>query len=205
MITKILKINPQKPEPAKIGLAARIIKKGGLVVFPTETVYGLGCNALDKKAVTKIFQVKKRDQGKPLPILIGQKKDLILLVKTIPPLAQKLMKRYWPGPLTLVFHKSKLISALVTGGEKKVAVRLPDSRLVRALVRRAGVPLIGTSANLSGQGSISSVEKVIKQFRNKVDLIIDSGELKKSKVSTVVDVTGKELLVLRRGKVVFGN
>jgi L-threonylcarbamoyladenylate synthase len=198
-LTQILKINHQNPESDKIKEAVRIIKKGGLVVFPTETVYGLGCNALNKKAVARIFEVKKRDLGKPLLILIGQKGELKKYVKTITPLAKKLIKKYWPGPVTLVFQKSKIIPPAVVAGKDKVAIRLSSNKITQALIRESGLPLIGTSANLSGQNNINSPEEVIKQFRNKVDLIIDGGRTRQGKASTVVDVTGEKPVILRQG------
>lgn len=198
--TQILKINPRKPEPDKIKEAARIIKKGGLVVFPTETVYGLGCNALNKKAVTKIFKVKKRDRGKPLLILIGQKSDLKKYVKTITPVARKLIKQCWPGPLTLIFEKSRIIPSVVTAGSGKVAIRLSPNKIVRALIKQSGAPLIGTSANLSGHENIINPEMVIRQFDNKVDMIIDGGRTGRGRASTVVDATGEKLVILRQGR-----
>jgi L-threonylcarbamoyladenylate synthase len=201
MLTRIIKINPQRPEKDKINEAVKIIKRGGLAVFPTETVYGLGSSALNKKAVAQIFKLKKRERGKPLLILIGEKKDLKKFVKNISPLARKLIRKYWPGPLTLVFLKSKIIPSIVTGGGKKLAIRLSGSKIARELARKSGLPLIGTSANLAGKSDITSPQKVMRQFKNKVDLIIDGGVTSLCLPSTVVDVTGKVPIVLREGAI----
>jgi len=201
MKTKILKINPRRPERDKINEAVKIIKKGGLIIFPTETVYGLGCNALNKRAVARVFKIKKREQGKPLLILIGQKKNLKKFVKNIPPLARKLIKKYWPGPLTLVFWKSKKIPSIVTGGSEKIAIRLSSSKIVQELTKELALPLVGTSANLSGKGNIRLPKGIIRQFKNKVDLIIDGGRTPLSLASTVIDVTGKVPVILREGPI----
>lgn len=204
METKIVKINSKRPEPGKIKEATKVIRKGGLIVFPTETVYGLGCDALNERAVAKVFQVKKRDRGKPLLILIGAKKDLNRYARNISPAAKKLIKKYWPGPLTLIFRKTKKIP-LIVSGRGKIAVRLSGSRLARELVKKSGRPIIGTSANLSGKKNITSVQGARRQFQGKVDLIIDGGKLRSSRTSTIIDCSGAKPEIVRQGALLVNS
>jgi len=141
MKTKILKINPQKIDLAKIKIAAEEIKKGNLVAFPTETVYGLGADALNEKAVEKIFQAKGRPFNDPLIAHIADIKELYILSKQIPSVALKLAKIFWPGPLTLVLKKSELVSDIITAGLDTVAIRMPADNIALSLIREAQTPI----------------------------------------------------------------
>ncbi|MBU1160396.1 threonylcarbamoyl-AMP synthase, partial [Patescibacteria group bacterium] len=151
MKTKIIKINPNKPEISKIKTAAKILKQGGLVAFPTDTVYGLGADAFNVHAVKKIFQVKKRLTNKPLIILIANKKTVYKLAKNVSINAKKLINKFWPGPLTIVFKKSQIVPEIITGNLDTVGIRMPDNKIALNLIKEAKTPIVATSANISGK------------------------------------------------------
>ncbi len=199
METKIIKINPKKPEISKIKEAAKILKRGGLVAFPTETVYGLGANALDEKAVKKIFKVKKRPFNDPLIVHIADKKDIYQLAKEVPPEAGKLINKFWPGPLTLVLKKTKIVPKITTAGLKTIAIRMPDNKIALSLIKETGFPIAAPSANLFGRPSPTKAEHVKEDLFNKIDLIIDGGKTKIGLESTVLDLTTKPPTLLRPG------
>lgn len=199
MKTKILKIHQKKPEKRIIEETVRIIKKGGIVAFPTETVYGLGTSIFNKKGIAKIYRIRKRPLSKALLILIARKKDLKKYVKKIPPLAKKLVKKFWPGPLTLIFFKRGNIPNFVTAGKKTVAIRIPENKFLIKLIKKLNQPIVAPSANLAGEKSPIVVDQVIKNFFGKIDLILDGGKTKYQKESTILDLTQKKVMVLRKG------
>ncbi len=201
MKTKIIKINPNNPESAKIKIAADIIKKGGLVVFPTETVYGLGANGLNKKAIKKIFTAKGRPQDNPLIIHIAEIKQLDSLVLEIPLKAKRLISRYWPGPLTLILKKSRLVSGLVTSGLDTVAVRMPKNKIAIELIKKSKCPIVAPSANISGRPSPTKASHAIDDLFGKVGAIIEGGKTSIGIESTVLDLSGKEPVILRPGMI----
>ena|SRR3989344_5755 len=200
--SKLLKINPVKPEKKKILKAAQTLKRGGLVIFPTETVYGLGANALNTKAVRKVFKVKNRPINKPLILLIARKSDLKKLVQTIPGGARKVIKAFWPGPLTLIFRAKSNIPKEVTAGGETVAIRLSSNHVVKALIKAAGVPLTAPSANISGNKAQSFVSPAIMAFkkRSEIDLILDAGKTQGG-ISTILDLTKNPPVILREGNI----
>ncbi len=194
--------------------AAEIIKKGGLVAFPTETVYGLGANALDKKAVRKIFEVKGRPLDNPVIVHIADIGDLKKLAKTIPKEAEILVdphfkkfglgsKKFWPGPLTLVLFKKKVVPIEVTAGGNTVAIRMPKNKIALRLIKAAGVPIAAPSANLAGRPSPTTAKHVFEDLGNKIDLILDGGRTKIGLESTVLDLTVKPPQILRPGGISF--
>lgn len=199
--TKIIKINSKNPEIKKIREAALIIKNGGTVAFPTETVYGLGANALDTKAVKKIFKAKKRPADNPLIVHINRYDDLRVLTNKIPPVTKKITRKYWPGPLTILVKKSKNVPDITTGGQKTVAVRIPSNKIARLLIRESGVPIAAPSANLFGKPSPTSAKHVIEDLNGRVDAIIDGGTTDIGLESTVLDITKKTPILLRPGKI----
>jgi L-threonylcarbamoyladenylate synthase len=199
--TEILKINRHKPEIEKIRYAADIIKKGGLVVFPTETVYGLGANAFDEDAVKKVFKVKGRPADNPLIVHIADINQIKSLTEDIPLKAMKLIKRFWPGPLTLILKKSKNVSDIVTAGSDSVAIRMPDNTIALFLIQECGLPLVAPSANKSGRPSPTKIKDVIEDMEGLVDLIIDGGTTRIGIESTVVDMTADIPTILRPGAV----
>ena len=199
MKTKIIKINPKKPEISKIKEAAEIIKKGGLVAFPTETVYGLGANTFNQKAVKKIFQVKKRPFTDPIIVHIANKKDIYKLAKKIPKRVKKLIDKFWPGPLTLVLKKRKIVPKIVTGGLETVAIRMPKNKIALSLIKESKVPIAAPSANLFGRPSPTTAQHVKEDLLNKIELIIDGGPTKIGLESTVIDLTTRPVTLLRPG------
>jgi len=200
--TKDIQIpNLHKATGATILRGARLLAKGGLVAFPTETVYGLGANALDAKAVQKIFQAKGRPSDNPLIVHIATMKELEMVAQKIPAVALKLMKKFWPGPLTFVLPKKKSVPDVVTAGGKTVAVRMPDNKVALALIKAAKCPVAAPSANLAGKPSPTSAAHVLEDFGDNIDLIIDGGKTHHGLESTVIDVTGKKVEILRSGAV----
>ncbi|HXG13660.1 MAG TPA: L-threonylcarbamoyladenylate synthase [Candidatus Nitrosotenuis sp.] len=201
MRTRIVKVNPKKPHLPKIREAAKLIRRGKLVAFPTETVYGLGANALNSAAVKKIFEAKGRPADNPLIIHIYDKDDVLFLAKDVPKIAQKLRDMFWPGPLTIVLKKSEIVPKVVTGGLDAVAIRMPENKIAQLLIKEAGVPIAAPSANLAGSPSPTTAKHVFKDLAGKVDLIIDGGKTRIGIESTVIDITGKIPLLLRPGGV----
>ncbi|MFO8036742.1 MAG: L-threonylcarbamoyladenylate synthase [Anaerolineales bacterium] len=195
MKTKIL----HDKDPECIAYAQKVVREGGIVAFPTDTVYGIGVSAFDNRAIQKLYAVKKRAERKAIPILIAETSHLHNLISTPPPQAKRLMEHYWPGPLTLVLPaKTTLPPAL--SPEPTVGIRIPDSRFTRELLRATG-PLAATSANLSGKPSAQTPEDVITQFTDHIELIIDGGETPGERASTVVDCTSTSLRILRHGPI----
>lgn len=199
--TKIIKINPHNPEIEKIKEAAEIIKNGGTVAFPTETVYGLGANALADKAIEKIFLAKGRPQDNPLIIHISSIDQLNNLVESIPDRAYPLMDRFWPGPLTLIFNRTKIVPDRITGGLSTVAIRMPSHNIALELIKYSELPIAAPSANTSGKPSPTNSSHVIHDLLGKVDMIIDGGSTGIGLESTVLDISGEIPIILRPGGV----
>lgn len=203
MNTVILKIDPKNPDLEKIRFAANTIRNGGLVAFPTETVYGLGANALDEEAVQKIFIAKNRPADNPIIVHIADIDDLYMLTEEIPDDALELVSRFWPGPLTLLLKKSELVPDITTAGLDTVAVRMPNHPVALMLIKESNVPIAAPSANISGKPSPTTAEHVIKDLDGKIDVIIDGGEVTYGVESTVLDLTSKPPYILRPGPVTF--
>lgn len=178
---------------------AEYIKKGQLVAFPTETVYGLGANALDAGAVRRIFEAKGRPSDNPLIVHIGEIDDINELVAHIPSSARLLMDKYWPGPLTLVLKKSSSVPAEVTAGLDTVAIRMPSHPVANALIRESGVPIAAPSANKSGRPSPTLAKHVIEDLSGRIPFIIDGGECSVGLESTVLDMSRDTPIILRPG------
>lgn len=201
MDTKLIDIGEAESADRELAAAARIIKAGGLVAFPTETVYGLGANALDETAAGKIYEAKGRPSDNPLIAHIASFAELKPLVSVIPESGRKLAETFWPGPLTLVFSKSELVPYGTTGGLETVAVRLPGHPIARRLITLAGVPVAAPSANTSGRPSPTKAEHVWQDMNGRIDMIIDGGPVGIGMESTIVDVTGSIPVLLRPGAV----
>lgn len=184
-----------------IRLASSIIRTGGLVVFPTETVYGLGCDAVNPVAAAKIFEAKERPQFDPLIVHIADRSHLDAVVTSQPPLARKLMDAFWPGPLTIVLPKHSVIPDLVTAGLSTVAVRMPNHPLAQALIREAGTPIAAPSANPFGYVSPTTAQHVSDGLGKKVDLILDGGPCSVGVESTVVSIIDAQPELLRPGSI----
>jgi len=179
----------------------RIIQNGGMVVFPTRTLYGLGVDANNPSAIGRLFQVKGRDPEKPVSILIKSQEALASYTVTIPPAAIPLMNRFWPGRITLIFLANAGVSPLLTAGTGKIGIRIPDHPVAVKLVNALDHPLTGTSANYSGNPGVSRIEDLPRDFLNQMDMIIDAGPLSGGIGSTVIDATTDPPTVLREGTV----
>ncbi|MCR4440662.1 MAG: L-threonylcarbamoyladenylate synthase [Peptococcaceae bacterium] len=201
METVIWRINPENPDPTIIQEAARILKNGGLVAFPTETVYGLGANGLDPAAVRKIFRAKRRPSDNPLILHIANQQEVFYLAGVVPLKAQVLMEAFWPGPLTLVLPRSAFIPDEITAGLETVAVRMPGHPVALALIREAGLPVAAPSANLSGYPSPTRADHVWEDLAGRIDAVIDGGPTGLGLESTVLDVSGEVPVILRPGGV----
>ncbi len=193
---KILKVNSSKPEKEIIEKAVKILEIGGTVVYPTETLYGLGTNALDPTTVERVFEIKGRDLKKPSSVAfrdIGQAKKFLIFTPT----AEALAEKFLPGPLTIVLTVALEFHEFL-GGEK-VALRIPDNFVAQTLLNRIKFPITATSANLSGGKDSVTAKDAAEQIGDKVDLILDSGKCKYGKPSTVVDLTSGKLEIIREG------
>lgn len=179
--------------------AGAIIKNGGLVAFPTETVYGLGANALDTDAAKKIYEAKGRPSDNPLIAHIADKEQVYVLAKNISHKAEKLMEKFWPGPMTLVFEKQDIVPMGVTGGLNTVAVRMPDNEVALGLIKASGVPIAAPSANSSGRPSPTLAGHVLEDMDGRIDMIIDGGQVNIGIESTIVDMTSEPPMILRPG------
>ena len=183
----------------QVDRAIEILRDGGIVAFPTDTVYGLGGDVFNVRAVERIYSVKQRSRHLPLPVLLADSTQLADVVASVPETARYLMKHFWPGGLTLVLPKKDTLPDIITAGSSKVAVRIPNHGVPLALIRGLGAPIIGTSANISNKPSPVTAEEVDQQLGGEVDLIIDMGRCPGGLESTVVDVTGEIPVILRRG------
>jgi L-threonylcarbamoyladenylate synthase len=201
MKTRVFTIDAGKDIAAQVELAAAIITNGGLVAFPTETVYGLGANAYDAAAVAKIFEAKKRPADDPLIVHVSGVEMVAGLVApgAINTNAEALMKAFWPGPITLVFKKSPCVQSIVTSGLDTVAVRMPSHLVARALIDQAGVPIAAPSANLFERPSPTKASHVLVDLDGRIDAVIDGGDATIGVESTILDMTRERPVLLRPG------
>ncbi len=198
---RCLPVDPRAPDPEAIRAAAATLAAGGLVAFPTETVYGLGADALNAAAVDRIFEAKGRPADNPIIVHIADESALPDLVTVVPSTARVLMARCWPGPLTLVLPSAPAVPSVTRGGLPTVAVRMPSHPVALALIRAAGRPLAAPSANRSGRPSPTTAQHVMADVGDAVDLVLDAGPTPLGVESTVVDVTGETPVLLRPGGV----
>ena len=186
-------------DPATAPRAAEIIRRGGLVGIPTETVYGLGANGLDEQAVVRIFQAKGRPQDNPLILHVAQPEEMENFCHDIPPAAYALAEKFWPGPLTMVLPARDIVPRRTTAGLDTVAVRCPDSEITRQIIRLSGVPIAAPSANLSGKPSTTTAQHVLHDHDGNIDAIVDDGPCRVGVESTIVDLTEDRPRLLRPG------
>ena len=196
---KVRKVNSANPETGIIAEAARIIRNGGVVVFPTRSLYGLGADAFNARAVNRIFHIKQRPANKPILVLIEDRNELNRLAALVPPAATTIMERFWPGSVSIVLQAKEGLSSNLTAGTKIIGIRLPGHNIAYTLVKAVGSPITGTSANLSGSTGCFQVNDLDEKIVDSVDLILDAGSLRGGAGSTVVDVTGESPLILRQG------
>ena len=201
MDTKVVKIDKEQIDDGKLMEAAEILRAGGLVAFPTETVYGLGANALNEEAAKKIYAAKGRPSDNPLIAHISKPEELAPLVKEIPEAGRKLMEAYWPGPLTMIFPKSDIVPYGTTGGLDTVAIRMPSDPIANRMIALAGIPIAAPSANTSGRPSPTTAEHVYQDMNGKIEMILDGGAVGIGVESTIVDVSGPVPMLLRPGAI----
>ena len=197
----MIKINPEHPEPDRIDEAVAILKSGGVIALPTETFYGLGADARNEQAIEKIFGIKGRDFNNPILVVIGDRNHLESFAAEIPEAARKLMDRFWPGPLTIVFRAALSVSPKLTAGGAKIGIRLTSHPIAMAIAKRLGGPVTATSANRSGAPECSSAAEVLSQLQGRIDDVVDGGQTMGGKGSTLVDVTVYPPKVLREGMI----
>jgi L-threonylcarbamoyladenylate synthase len=201
MITKVVKIDENNIDMDAIRKAADILKKGGLVAFPTETVYGLGANGLDAEACRKIYEAKGRPSDNPLILHIGKIEQLSQIVAEVSEDAKKIIKKFWPGPITVIFKKKSIVPDSVSGHFGTVAVRFPSNIIARTLVWESGLPIAGPSANTSGKPSPTKAEHVLHDLNGKIEMIVDGGSCDFGLESTILDMSGEKAALLRPGAV----
>jgi L-threonylcarbamoyladenylate synthase len=201
--TLVLPVDPQNPSKQSIKTAAAFVKKGGLVSFPTETVYGLGADALNSEAVLDLFKAKKRPLDNPPIVHVSKTKDVQRLVVKIPPMAVRLMKELWPGPLTLIFKRSGIVPPVTVAGLDTIAIRMPKHNVALALIRESGCPIAAPSANLAGKPSPTSAKHVLDDLEGRIDAVLDAGPTQIGLESTVLDLTIDPPQILRPGGTSF--
>ncbi|MEK6683296.1 MAG: L-threonylcarbamoyladenylate synthase [Nitrospirota bacterium] len=204
---RVVKIDPLLPEPGKVQEAVRraiqIVRSGGVIAFPTETFYGLGADPFNAKAVERLFEIKGREPGKPILLVIDDMKRAEGIVKTISEDAGRLIRKFWPGPLTLLFESTSRVTSALTGGTGKIGIRIPSHPVALQLLQAAGQALTATSANRSGQPGAATANRVEKTIGPKLDLILDGGATPGGPGSTIVDATFHPPRLIREGKIPF--
>jgi L-threonylcarbamoyladenylate synthase len=196
-----MNVDPDSPSDRAMVLAAEVIQAGGVVVYPTETLYGMGVNAWNPKALARVRAIKHRDAASPILVLVHDETALLGLIDGIPEAARSLMFRFWPGPLTLVFHAAAHLPPELTSGRGSIGVRISSSPLCRRLTALCASPITSTSANISGNTSPRSVADIERELGPGVDLYLDGGTIAAGLPSTVLDLTGPRPVVLREGAV----
>ena len=200
-MTQVIRLDPDLPQQEAIDLAASIIRAGGLVALPTETVYGLGADAMNESAVQKLFEAKGRPADNPLIVHVCSRDMLDLVAGDISETAHQLIDRFWPGPLTLVLKRKPEVAPSVSAGLPTVAVRMPKNKIALGLIRSAGTPIAAPSANASGRPSPTTAAHVLEDLGGRIDLILDGGPTSIGIESTVLDVTIDPPMILRPGAI----
>ena len=185
----------------KLKEPASIIRDGGIVIFPTETVYGIGTNGFNEESIRKIYEIKKRDFSKPISLLVSNMEMVKMVAEDISDLEYALMEKFWPGPFTIILKKKKDVPDILTANGDTVGIRMPSGEIAKKIIEYAGVPIATPSANISGKPSGTNIGNIIKDFDGKVDCIIDSGESKLGVASTIVKVINNVPYILREGSI----
>lgn len=185
----------------KLNEPAQIIKNGGIVIFPTETVYGIGTNGLDRNAVKKLYDVKQRPLNKPISLLVSTINMIETVAKNITNLEYALIKNFFPGPLTIILNKKEIVPDTLTAGSDTVGIRMPANDIALKLIDYAGIPIATPSANISGRPSGINPEDILQDFNDKVDCFIDDGPSKIGLASTIVKVIDGQIHILRQGSI----
>lgn len=180
---------------------AKVIRNGGIVIFPTETVYGIGTNGFDEKSIKKIYELKRRDSNKPISLLVSNMEMVEMVAKDISDLEYKLMRKFWPGPFTIILKKKSIVPDILTSNGDTVGVRMPSGEIAKKLIEYAEVPIAAPSANISGKPSGIDINDIMKDFEGKVDCIIDNGTSELGVASTIVKVVDNVPYILREGTI----
>ena len=181
--------------------AVAVLNDGGIVAYPTETFYGLGVKFDKENSLKKLFELKKRQEEKPMPLIIGSRASLSMIAASVNEIAESLMDKFWPGPLTLILEAKKSLSPYLTADTGRIAVRIPGESAALYLVREAGFPITATSANPSGMPPAEDADTVIRYFGEKIDMVIDGGRTAGGLPSTIADVTEKKIKIVREGAI----
>lgn len=197
--TRVIRVDPARPDIGLIRVAADIVKRGGVVAFPTETVYGLGADALSPEAVTKIFKAKERPPDNPIIVHVSGKGEVERLATEVPQKALDLMEKFWPGPLTIVLKAAKVVPRVTTGGLDTVAIRMPSHKVALTLIAESRTPIAAPSANIAGKPSPTTAEHVIEDLAGRIDFVLDAGPTTVGVESTVIDMTKNPPVILRPG------
>lgn len=200
-MSRVMKIDVADPAERDIVEIAAVIKAGGVIVYPTETLYGIGANALSHDAVRRVVNAKQRPDDKPILVLVHEPESLDSMVEKVPDAAKILMKSFWPGPLTLVFPARAGMSEAVTKSAGTIGIRIPSSEFCRKLVAECGCPLTSTSANIAGRPTFPTIDEIKAELGDSIDLYVDAGRLPDSLPSTVIDVTVTPPVILRAGAI----
>lgn len=198
---QVIKVDPEDPDEAVLHEAAEAVLRGGVIAFPTDTLYGLGCSLFDVSAVEMVARLKRRDLSLAVISLIPEASQVYGIATEVSESAERMMQRFWPGPLSLIFRAAPIVPARVQGAGGTVALRCPKDTLCQRLLDRIGGPVVSSSANLSGQRPAETAEEVVRIFGNQLDLVIDGGPRHGGLSSTLVDVSGPRPRLLRRGVV----
>ena len=198
-LAELLKIDPFSPDILVVERTAEVVRNGGVIGYPTETVYGIGCDPFNRGAVERVYSIKQRPKSLPFVILVSGREMLKGLVSEIPLVAEDLIRDFWPGPLTIVFRSSGRIAPPASGAGGTIALRFSNSPFAIRLVNRLGFPLVSTSANISGFPTARSAEELVALFGDQLDLLVDGGESPSTKPSTIVDVSEGKINILREG------
>ncbi len=201
MKTEVVKITDIRAQQAQLARAGKILRGGGLVAFPTETVYGLGADGLDAEACAKIYEAKGRPSDNPLILHVADRTMVDEIAREIPDIAEKLLAAFCPGPITLILERKDIVPDRITGGLSTVGVRMPENEVARAMIRAAGVPIAAPSANISGRPSPTTAASVLRDMDGRIPMILDGGPCRFGVESTIVDCTGPVAVILRPGAV----
>ena len=200
-MTQVLKIDPLAPDPATLARAGEILRAGGLVAYPTETVYGLAASAFVIDSVARVYDAKQRPFSQALPVQIADASEVETLARSVSPAAKRLIADFFPGPLTLVLWRLPSVSLTVTGGTNTIGLRMPNHPVALGILRAFGAPVVCPSANLTGRRSPMSAGDVLEDLDGAIDLVLDGGETADRTASTVLDVTQEPARILRAGKI----
>lgn len=180
---------------------SNIIKSGGIVVFPTETVYGIGTNAFIEESIKKIYEIKKRPLEKICSILIANKKDIIKYANICNDVEKKIINNFMPGPITIILQKKEGVLEHVTGNKETIGIRIPQNEIILEILKKVNIPILAPSANISGETSGTNINEIMEKFEDKVDIYINGGKCKFEESSTIVQVINNEPVILREGKI----